>query len=100
METIQEKLFDYGLIGIMLFIFGIVIYHLFKKSEKNSKDWKDMGMEAMKNFHQLSKENAANSRELIEIQKQMGKRIDNIPQETVKEIRLQIPQANLTSART
>lgn len=100
MQQIEERLLDYGLIGMMLIVFGVVIYYLFQKTEKNANDWKAIGMEAMKNFHQLSKENAANSRELIEIQKQMVKKIDNIPQETVKEIRLQFPMANITSART
>lgn len=115
-NEISEQLMDYRLIGMLLLVAGFVIYYLNKKSEENATTWKKMALEAQdnfvnisKSFVEISKEQEITNKKLIEIRerdilqerefhKNMERRIEHLPKEVAKEIRL-IPN-NRTSAKT
>lgn len=96
-----EKLFQYGLLGILLILVAAVAMKLFFLTQKNAKTWQKMAMDMNENFVNISvKQNSLNARlaEIMErseehnvknFEKLDGK-IEKIPQEVSKELRLEL----------
>lgn len=103
-----EKMFQYGILGVLLVLVAAVAMKLFFTTQKNAATWQKMAMDMNENFVNISvKQNALNARlaEIMERSEELtiknfekldGK-IDRLPREVSKELRLELLERKKTT---
>lgn len=102
-----SRLLEYGLLGVFLVLLGVFAWHLYRKIDENSNEWKDMAKSMNKNYTDIVLQQNEQNKKLIAIQREssiqnkqfhdsMKNKMDRMPTHIVREIRLH--GSNLTSA--
>ena len=96
-EQGATRLLDYGLAGIGLMAMGFLVWYLLKKSDENSKEWKEESKKMSGNFVTLVTEQNLTNQRLIDIRErdvvqhkefynELKKEIGEIPRKTISEL--------------
>lgn len=93
----SNRLFEYGLSGVLVVVFGFIVWKLYMKLDAEAKTWQKMALDLNKSQVEiLVKQNETNNRLLdvqkkanaqtLEFYKRMEKGIEEMPTKVAKEV--------------